>query len=305
MTDARTDIPPSGPAHHRGPIVGLGEVLWDLLPTAAVCGGAPANCASQIAVLGGRAVMVTAVGTDDLGNLAVATLLRHGVDCQHAQRDAAHPTGTVTVSLSATGDASYTFAPDTAWDHIAWNEALANLAAATAAVCFGTLGQRSPTARTTIRRFVESTPTTALRVFDVTLRQSFYTPALIHESLAMSSVLKLNEDELPVVAAACGVDVRDPVVALRSLSDRYALRLVALTRGSSGSILVLGENVSRRPAEATTIVDTVGAGDAFTAALVLGLLEGKPLEAIHDAATRLAALTCAHPGAVPAATLAS
>ena len=246
MTDARTDIPPSGPAHHRGPIVGLGEVLWDLLPTAAVCGGAPANFASQIAVLGGRAVMVTAVGTDDLGNLAVATLLRHGVDCQHAQRDAAHPTGTVTVSLSATGDASYTFAPDTAWDHIAWNE-----------------------------------------------------------SLAMSSVLKLNEDELPVVAAACGVDVRDPVIALRSLSDRYALRLVALTRGSSGSILVLGENVSRRPAEATTIVDTVGAGDAFTAALVLGLLEGKPLEAIHDAAARLAALTCAHPGAVPAATLAS
>ena len=136
MTDARTDIPPSGPAHHRGPIVGLGEVLWDLLPTAAVCGGAPANFASQIAGLGGRAVMVTAVGTDDLGNLAVATLLRHGVDCQHAQRDAAHPTGTVTVSLSATGDASYTFAPDTAWDHIAWNEALANLAAATAAVCF-------------------------------------------------------------------------------------------------------------------------------------------------------------------------
>jgi fructokinase len=136
-------------------------------------------------------------------------------------------------------------------------------------------------------------------VFDVNLRQHFYAPDLIRESLALANVLKLNDDELPVVAAACGVSADDPVAAVRQIVGQHGLRLAALTRGAAGSLLVADGVVSTRPAEARTIVDTVGAGDAFTAAVVMGLLGGRPLEAIHDHAARLAAFVCGHRGATP------
>jgi fructokinase len=139
----------------------------------------------------------------------------------------------------------------------------------------------------------------AVRVFDVNLRQAFYSPELIRESLALANVLKLNDDELPVVAAACGVSADEPVAAVRELVERHGLRLAALTRGAAGSLLVADGVVSTRPAEARTIVDTVGAGDAFTAAVVMGLLGGRPLEVMHDHASRLAAFVCGHRGATP------
>lgn len=283
----------------RDVIIGIGEVLWDMLPGGAVCGGAPANFACHAAALGGRAAVVSCVGTDPLGERAVAEIAARGVDCRHVRRDPLHATGTVDVAIGAGGEATYTFAADTAWDHLEWDESLGPLAAAAAAVCFGTLGQRSPVSRHTIRRFLAASPRSALRVFDVNLRQEFHSPELIRESLALASVLKLNEEELPVVAAACGVAHADPLAALRDISSRHGLRLAALTFGAAGSLLVSGDAVSRRPAEPTVVVDTVGAGDAFTAAVVEGMLAGRALDAVHERASRLASFVCTQPGAMP------
>ena len=278
--------------------VGLGETLWDVFPDGAVWGGAPGNVACHAAGLGANVFMVSGVGCDELGERGIAALESHGIDCRHMQRDPRHPTGTVTVSLGPAGDASYVFASDTAWDHLGWEPSLGELAARANAVCFGTLGQRAEESRRTIRRFLEAAGQ-AVRVFDVNLRQAFYSPELIRESLALANVLKLNDDELPVVAAACGVSADDPVAAVRELAERHGLRLAALTRGAAGSLLVADGVVSTRPAEARTIVDTVGAGDAFTAAVVMGLLGGRPLDAMHDHAARLAAFVCGHRGATP------
>lgn len=279
-------------------VVGLGETLWDVFPDGAVWGGAPGNVACHAAGLGAKSFMVSGVGCDELGDRGIAALESHGVDCRHLQRDPGHPTGTVTVSLGPAGDASYVFASDTAWDHIDWEASLGELAARADAVCFGTLGQRAEESRRTIRLFLEAAER-AVRVFDVNLRQHFYSSDLIRESLALANVLKLNDDELPVVAAACGVSSDDPVAAIRQLAERHGLRLAALTRGAAGSLLVADGVVSTRPAQARAIVDTVGAGDAFTAAVVMGLLGGRPLEAIHDHAARLAAFVCGHRGATP------
>ena len=278
--------------------VGLGETLWDVFPDGAVWGGAPGNVACHAAGLGAESFMVSGVGCDELGARGIAALESHGIDCRHVQRDPRHPTGTVTVSLGTAGDASYVFASDTAWDHLAWEPSLGDLAARASAVCFGTLGQRAEESRRTIRRFLEAAGQAVL-VFDVNLRQAFYSPELIRESLTLANVLKLNDDELPVVAAACGVSADDPVAAVRELANRHGLRLAALTRGAVGSVLVADGVVSTRPAEARTIVDTVGAGDAFTAAVVMGLLGGRPLEVMHDHAARLAAFVCGHRGATP------
>lgn len=242
--------------------------------------------------------MVSRVGHDDLGDTGIAALESLGVDCSHLQRDPRHPTGTVAVTLGPSGDASYVFAPDTAWDHLAWEPRLEQLAAAADAVCFGTLGQRSQESRETVRRFLAAA-TRAARVFDVNLRQHFHSPELIRDSLAIATVLKLNDEELPVVAAACGIADENPLATVRQLADRYGLRLAALTRGAAGSVLVADGVVSTRPAAAPVIVDTVGAGDAFTAAVITGLVRGRPLEAIHDHASRLAAFVCGCRGATP------
>ena len=288
-----TQPAPSSPC-----VVGLGETLWDIFPDGAVWGGAPGNVACHAAGLGANVFMVSGVGCDELGERGIAALESHGIDCRHVKRDPRHPTGTVTVSLSPAGDASYVFASDTAWDHLGWEPSLGDLAARASAVCFGTLGQRAEESRRTIRRFLEAAGQ-AVRVFDVNLRQAFYSPELIRESLALANVLKLNDDEVPGVAAACGVSADDPVAAVRELAERHGLRLAALTRGAAGSVLVADGVVSIRPAEARVIVDTVGAGDAFTAAVMIGLLGGRPLEVMHDHAARLAAFVCGHRGATP------
>lgn len=280
-------------------VVGVGETLWDLFPDGAVWGGAPGNLACHAAGLGAVSVMVSRVGRDDLGDRGVATLQSLGVDCRHVQRDALRPTGTVSVSLGAGGDARYEFAADVAWDHLAWDPGLEPLAAGAAAVCFGTLGQRAATSRATIRRFLEEAHG-ALRVFDVNLRQRFHSPEVIRESLALANALKFNDEELPTVAAACGIDAADPVAAAHDLAARHGLRLVAITRGAAGSVLVAEGRTSELPARATRVVDTVGAGDAFTAAVIVGLLRGRPLDAIHDHAARVAAFVCGQRGATPA-----
>ena len=285
------------PAVHQ--IIGLGEVLWDVFPSGAVFGGAPANFACHIAGLGERAAMVSAVGDDPLGRGAIAALEARGVDASHVRLDPHHPTGTVDVAIDSTGVASYLFAADTAWDHLAWEPTLESLAHSCAAVCFGTLGQRSNQSRQTIRRFVEAAAASSLRVFDVNLRQGFFDPETIRESLKLATVLKLNAEELPVVAAACGVPVASLLGTLQQIRQRQGLQAAVLTLGAAGSIIVTDREVSEQPAVAVKVVDTVGAGDAFTAAVVIGLLRRLPLGVIHRHAARLAAFVCTQRGATP------
>jgi len=282
-------------AHHDAArrIVGIGEILWDVFPDGPRFGGAPANVASSAAELAAgtaRVTMVGAVGTDDLGRRARAALADHGVDTSGVQ-EVGRPTGQVFVSLDAAGHATYRFADDPAWDHLAWNEFLDRLAAGCDAVCFGTLCQRAVESRTTIRRFVEAVPAAALRVLDVNLRPPFDDDEVILAALEMAQVVKLNDEELPRVATLCGL-AGDPATVVRRLAERYRLRAVALTRGPRGALLLIGDELSDLPGREVTVVDTVGAGDAYTAALILGLLAGQDAGTINARASAVAAHAC-------------
>ena len=279
-------------------IVGLGEILWDVFPDGPRFGGAPANFACHVAGLGGTAEMVSAVGRDELGERALEELHKRNVGTCGVHRHADRATGVVTVSLDDDGHASYAFAADTAWDALPWSDDLARLAARTSAVCFGTLGQRSDCSRETIRRFVAATEPTTLRIFDVNLRPPFVSDAVILESLALANVLKLNDEELPALAALCAWTGSD-VEIMQKLADRFTLRAVALTRGAAGAALLRGGQVSEHPGIETHVVDTVGAGDAYTAVLTLGLLEGRNLDAINRLACQVAAFVCSQSGATP------
>jgi len=285
------------PAVHQ--IIGLGEVLWDVFPSGAVFGGAPANFACHIAGLGEKSAMVSAVGDDRLGRGAIAALEAREVDASHVRVDPHHLTGTVDVAIDAAGVASYLFAADTAWDHLAWEPTLESLARSCAAVCFGTLAQRSNQSRQTIRRFVESAHASTLRVFDVNLRQGFFDPETILESLKLATVLKLNAEELPIVAAACGEKGTSLLGTLQRIRQRHGLHAAVLTLGAEGSIIITDREVSEQPAVAVKVVDTVGAGDAFTAAVVIGLLRRLPLAVIHRHAASVAAFVCTQRGATP------
>jgi fructokinase len=283
----------------RWVVVGLGEVLWDIFPDGPRFGGAPANFACHAAMLGADAFVVSQVGQDKLGDQAVAVLRDRGVDTALVARSGHRPTGTVRVALDEAGKPQFTIGEAVAWDAIPWSESLGNLAARTDAVCFGTLGQRGVVSRQTIRRFLETTRPDCLRVFDVNLRPRFDDRATVLDSLALANVLKLNDEELPVVAAMCGFAGTDHEV-IEKLRDRYQLRLVALTRGARGATLLNAEGSCECAAPAVQVRDTVGAGDAFTAALVLGWLRGCSLEAIGEHACQVAAYVCSQAGATPA-----
>jgi fructokinase len=282
-------------------IVGLGEILWDVFPDGPRFGGAPANFACSAAELRGPGVDVhiaSAVGRDDLGSKAVKLLHERGVGTSCvATLD--RPTGTVLVELDSAGHASYTFAADTAWDNIPWSGDLQRLAASADVVCFGTLGQRSETSRQTIERFVRATRPDCLRILDINLRPPFWTTEVIRSSLEHANVVKLNETELPTVADLLGWKGSDHEL-LQRLLDQYALRAAALTRGAEGALLMSSSSdFSNLPAEPTTVVDTVGAGDAYSAALAIGLLENLPLAAINAWGMRVASFVCSQPGATP------
>jgi fructokinase len=282
----------------RPVVVGLGEVLWDVYPDAERFGGAPANFACHAASLDAESWLTSSVGIDELGRRALDTLRKHGVEPACVARDAKHPTGRVDVILDSLGRASYEFADDTAWDHMGWSDALDSLARRCDAVCFGTLAQRSPQSRETIQRFVKATPSNALKMFDVNLRQHFYDAAVIDQSLRLATALKLNEEELPVVARLCGVSESGPRDAMRALINKYSLSLAALTSGPDGATLIAGTEESTAPALPITVVDTVGAGDAFTAAVVVDVLAGVPLADVNAHANAVASFVCSRPGAV-------
>jgi fructokinase len=280
-------------------VVGIGEVLWDLLPDGPQLGGAPANFAVHAHALGAQSSIVSRVGDDALGREIVSRLTALSVPIEGLQVDPAHPTGIVTVTLDPEGQPQFDIARDAAWDHIALTDAATRLVSTADAVCFGTLAQRSTVSRRTIQQLVQCAPARALRVFDINFRQAYYSRARVEESLALASVLKVNDAELPELARmfALGGNMRSQ---LAELAGRWQLRAIVCTRGASGSLLCAGGECSEHPGIPTDVVDTVGAGDSFTAAMALGLLAGWTLDQISDRANRVAAFVASNAGATPA-----
>lgn len=284
-------------------IVGIGEVLWDVFPDGARFGGAPANMICAINDLSGakaKVSMVSAVGDDKLGQEAIAYLAKRQINVELLEK-VTYPTGTVTVMLDASNQASYHFADNCAWDNLVWSEQLAQTACSVDAVCFGSLAQRNACSRDTIQRFISSVPHEALKVFDVNLRAPFYSNEVILESLQLANVLKLNEEELPFIANLVGIsgDNRDVLKQLKQLFD---LTTIAFTQGAQGAVLLHLDETIEVPIVPTTVVDTVGAGDSFTAALTLGLLQNKPLSEIADFASLVSSYVCSQRGATPSLT---
>ena len=279
-------------------ILAIGEVLWDMLPSGRQLGGAPANFACHARALGAEARLVTRVGDDDLGREILERLARQGLPTETVEVDPDAPTGTVAVELGTDGQPRFTIVEDVAWDRIEAGFAAFSAAASADAVCFGSLAQRHRIAREAIRSVVTAARAGALRVFDVNIRPPFHSRDVIAVSLEMASVLKLNDQELPMLAAMFGLDggVR---AQMEALARRFELSLVALTRGGGGSLLYRGGDWSDHLGEPAKVCDTVGAGDAFTAVLTVGLLEGWPLDEINRRANRVAAYVCSQPGATP------
>jgi fructokinase len=285
----------------QGPftVVGLGEVLWDLLPEGKKPGGAPTNFAYHARVLGDEGLPVSRVGADALGEELLREVARLGLPRRHVQVDPERPTGTVQVALDSRGVPTYTITPDVAWDHLAWDGQLEALAGRTDAVCFGSLAQRNPVSRATIRAFLAATRPSALRVFDVNLRQAWYSPEILRDCLRRTSIVKLNEAELPVVLQALGLPAGSREQGCRALREAFGLELVCLTLGPEGSFFRSASGGLRSPGVKVEVADTVGAGDAFTAVLCHHWLRGAPLERAAEAANRYGAWVAAQVGPTP------
>lgn len=278
--------------------VGLGELLWDQMPGGRQMGGAPANFAYHTASLGAQAVVVSRVGTDPDGEELIHRLASLGLGTEAIERDPSAPTGTVSVELGGDGQPRFTIHENVAWDHLEGQWAGLQAVAKAEAICFGTLAQRSEPSRHAIRRLLDAARPEALRIFDINLRQHYHSREVIVDSLSRAEVLKINETELPQLAGMLKLagDVRDQI---RQLAELYDLRTVAYTRGAHGSLLFDCGRWSDHPGVPTRVADTVGAGDSFTAALVMGLLGGHELDAVHDWANRVASFVASQPGATP------
>ena len=280
-------------------VAGIGELLWDILPAGRQIGGAPANFAYHSQVLGAESRIVTAVGDDEAGREIIAELEEHGLDTTHVAIDENHPTGMVSVRVDWDGMPEYTIHENVAWDFMSQTPEHLDLATRVDAVCFGSLAQRSPVSRKTIRSFLRATRPDCLRIYDVNLRQAYYDDHLIREALSLATVLKLNESELAILAGLLEIDGNARSL-LDSMAERFSLTAIALTRGDRGCIIRTDEQtVENDGFSRDRIVDTVGAGDCFTAVLTVGLLRYEPLDAIAEQANRLAAHVCSKQGAMP------
>ena len=281
-------------------ILGIGELLWDVLPEGARLGGAPANYSVMAGRLGDRAAILSRIGRDALGEEAVRVLKAFPVDCGQLQVDAEAPTGRVTVQFED-GQPSYTIHQPVAWDFFELTEGWLGEAARADAVCFGSLAQRGERSRRTIHALVRATRPESKRIFDVNLRAPFYSAELVRESLQLASVVKMNDAEVPLVLSLLGLGA---AVSLRAgaeqlLAEFAGLTLVAITRGGEGSLLVGRSEWHEHRGIATRVADTIGAGDAFTAAMTHYLLRGAPLETLNEAGNRWGSFVASQAGAMP------
>lgn len=279
-------------------IAGIGEVLWDILPQGPQLGGAPANFVYNISQFGLPAKVVSAIGNDPLGHLAAETLREKGID--HALATVPYPTGTVGISLDREGVPQYDIKDHSAWDFIPSGQELRRLARTTTVACFGTLAQRSPVSRATINMFLDTMPDGhgRLKVFDINLRQGFFSKEIIEQSLTRCNILKINDEELVIVSRMLGLDRLGTEEACRRLMSAYIMDCVVLTCGTRGSHVFGRTQSSWLPTPEVAVADTVGAGDSFTAAFVASLLRGEDLRSAHRRAVEVSAYVCSCAGAM-------
>ncbi|GAI76770.1 unnamed protein product, partial [marine sediment metagenome] len=232
----------------------------------------------------------------------IGTIATLGLTRKYIQIDPNHPTGTVDVRVDSNGHPKYTITENVAWDFFEFDKKWKVLAEKADAVCFGSLAQRSSESGTTIIEFLRHTGKETVRIFDINLRQNFYSPEIITQSLKISSILKLNDEELPILIDLLGYQKKESEEELcRLLIEKYGLDLVCLTKGRNGSLLVNERETVKHPGRKVTVIDTVGAGDAFTAALAIQYLEGSSLERISEAANKLGSWVASQAGATPPA----
>ena len=283
-------------------MVGLGEVLWDFLPSGRVLGGAPANFAYMASVLGNEGIVASRVGVDDLGREAHEEMTRLGLNTSCLQPDSLHPTGTAEVSIDERGQPNFTIKQPVAWDFLEWTAEWEELSAKADVVCFGSLAQRSPTSAATIESFLRNTRKAALRICDINLRQSYYNGDVLWKSFQHADIAKLNHQELPQVSSLLNLGTgTEEVLATRLLKECH-LRLACITRGDRGSLIVSDEAVVEHHGFRVKVVDAVGAGDAFTACVAHYYLRGKSLQEISESANRFASWVATQPGATPTVT---
>ncbi|MBI5424241.1 MAG: carbohydrate kinase [Opitutae bacterium] len=278
--------------------VGLGEVLWDELPAGRQLGGAPANFAYHTAALGAAATVVSRVGADAAGLDLLARLRALGLPTDAVEIDPRAPTSSVSVALDAAGHAHYTIHENVAWDFLAGESAGRAAIAAADAVCFGSLAQRTASARDAIHALLQRSRPGALRIFDLNLRQHYYSREVITASLALATMLKLNETELPVLRELFALPPDDRG-ALAELATRFQLRAAIFTRGADGCLVHAGGEWIDHPGKKVDVADTVGAGDSFTAAFAMGLLRGWSLATVVERAIDISAYVCTQRGATP------
>ena len=289
-------------------VIGLGEALFDCLPTGRKLGGAPANFAFHASQFGLNSCAVSAIGNDELGREIIDTLT--GVGLRYQLPRVAYPTGTVQVTLSGEGIPQYDICQGVAWDNIPYTEEIAALAPDTIAVCFGSLAQRNGVSRATIQAFLDAMPADSLRVFDINLRQNWYSKEVIEQSLLRCNVLKINDEELDVVAPMLldvattegkliAEDEAKATAVCHQLIDRYGLKMLILTCGATCSYVFSPSEMSKQLTPKVQVADTVGAGDSFTAAFVAQILLGKSMQEAHEMAVRVSAFVCTQAGAMP------
>jgi fructokinase len=286
-------------------ILGIGELLWDMLPTGPRLGGAPANFAVMAGRLGNHAAVLSRIGRDDLGREAVHQLDPLPADTSFLQVDREHETGRVTVAFN-NGQPEYTIHQPAAWDSLELSDEWVRLAERADAICFGSLAQRSIESRQTVQTLAAQASSRCIRIFDVNLRPPFYSSEVIQESLELATVVKMNDAEVPLVSALLGISVEDDgqpqnlrPSAERFLAEFPTLEMVAITRGAHGSLLVRRDEWHEHPGMPVNVADTIGAGDAFTAAMAHYLLRGAELPVLNEAGNRWGGWIASQSGAMP------
>lgn len=279
-------------------VIGVGELLWDCFPDRRLPGGAPANVAFHAAQLGAEGLVVSRVGADGDGVALKDHLRRHGLTTRFVQVDRVHRTGAVSVRVDQQGHATYTIHEPVAWDCIEPDQGIAEVSAGRVVFCFGTLAQRAPQSRATIQGLLRSAAMT-LSICDINLRPPWYTQEVVEQSLASAQVGKLNETEVQELSQMFGLATSTIPEAAERLRRRFSLQLLCVTRGAAGCLAADDRGIVEIAGKPVTVEDTVGAGDAFTAALACGLGWGWPLEATMALANEVGGLVASRAGAMP------
>lgn len=278
-------------------IVGLGEILWDVFPERKVLGGAPANFAHHVSQFGFDGYTVSAIGDDELGQDILSNL--EDKELKYLLEKTDFPTGTVDVTVDRRGIPQYNIHKNVAWDNIPFTDKTEALARRTEAVSFGSLAQRSLVSRKAIKQFLAIMPQSGLKIFDINLRQNFYTREIIYESLEWANMLKINDEEVLVLADLFGWKGRNEQDVCKAILVQYKLDIVILTKGVEGSFVFTRKETSYQPTPRIHVADTVGAGDSFTAAFVVSYLNGDRIIDAHQLAVEVSAYVCTQHGAMP------